>query len=260
MYRDKRYRVRPIEEVIEDVDMTARAFPYARRVFICDGNALSAGFDSFSTLCRHIIDRFPNLDRISSYVNAKDILRLSPEELKTLRRLKFSLGYLGLESGSAEVLKLIRKGAASEDMLAMSEKAREADIALSVIVLLGAGGEALSRDHATGTIEVINKMRPKYLSFLTAMILPSTPLMEYVELGSFKPLSDKAILLEAREMLTGLDLNDTLFRMNHVSNLIALGGHLPADKAMLLAQLDALLPRADDQVTCIISETEGLML
>jgi len=260
MYRDKRYRVRLLEDALEDVDMAARAYPGTQRVFICDGNALSAGFETFAALCRHIGSRFPYLERISAYVNAKDILRLSETELRALRELRFSLGYLGLESGSAEVLKYVHKGATPDDMIGMAEKARAADIALSAIVLLGAGGEALTQDHVRGTIEVVNRMQPKFLSFLTAMIVPTTPLMEHVESGAFHPLTDRAVLQESRDMLAGLELNDTLFRMNHVSNLIGLGGRLPKDKTALLRQLDALIPRAGNTVSCVCTAAEGLML
>lgn len=260
MYRDKQYRVRDLGEVFEDVDSAARMAPHTRRVFICDGDALSAGFEPFSALCRHIGSRFPRLERISAYVNARDILRLSEEELATLRELGFSLGYLGLESGSARVLKRIHKGATPEDMMAMAAKARGADIALSSIVLLGAGGMALSEDHARGTVAVVNAMQPKFLSFLTAMILPTTPLMTALQCGEFQPLTDKAILREARDMLAGLELRDTLFRMNHVSNLIAIGGRLPEDKQAMLAQFDALLPVVGEDVTCICSEADGMML
>ncbi len=260
MYRDKQYRVRPLENVFEDVDEMARMAPRARRVFVCDGNALSAGFETFAALCRHLNARFPALERISAYVNARDILKVTEAELRELRDLRFSLGYLGLESGSMEVLRYIRKGATPEDMIDMAAKVHNADIALSVIVLLGAGGQALSEEHVAGTIKVLNAMKPRYLSFLSAMIVPTAPLMSLVEKGQFLPLTDKAILQEAREILSGIRLENTLFRMNHISNLIALGGHLPHDQAALLDQLDWLLPRACDTVTSICSQDQGLML
>lgn len=260
MYRDKKYRVRPLDEVMADVDHLARAMPWTRRVFLCDGNALSAGFETFAALCRHILNRFPALDRIAAYVNARDILRLTRDELRALRELRFSLGYPGLESGGADVLAFIHKGATPNDMIEMATRARQANIALSVIVLLGAGGQALTGDHVQGTIAVLNQMQPKYLSFLTAMVVPTTPLMQYVETGRFQPLTDRAILEEAREMLAGIELSDTLFRMNHVSNMIALGGRLPADKPALLQQLDLLIPRASQRVSCICTVTESMML
>ncbi|HNR36184.1 MAG TPA: radical SAM protein [Candidatus Hydrogenedentes bacterium] len=260
MYRDKQYRVRPLAEVCDDVDWAARAMPNVRRVFICDGDALSAGFETFAALCRHIGTRFPQLERISCYVNARDILRLSEDELRTLRSLGFSLGYLGLESGSLAVLRAIHKGATPADMVEMAGKARDAGIALSVIVLLGAGGRALSEDHVRGSVEIVNKIQPRYLSFLTAMIVPTTPLMDDTRQGRFQPLTDRAILREARDMLAGLALADTLFRMNHVSNLIAIGGRLPADQAALLRQLDSLLPMAQETVSCVCTGADALML
>jgi radical SAM superfamily enzyme YgiQ (UPF0313 family) len=260
MYVEKRHRVRPLDEVFEDVDATARVYPQARRVFLCDGDALSAGVETFAAVCRHINARFPRLERIAAYINARDLLRCSTDELRQLRALRFSLGYLGLESGSGSVLELIRKGATPRDMVEMASVARDADIALSAIVLLGAGGAALTGDHIEGTIAVVNAMQPKYLSFLTAMIVPHTSLMTWTRQGTFAPLTDRAILHEARAMLAGLQLNDTLFRMNHVSNLIALGGRLPKDKEVLLAQIDALIPRAREEVSCICSEEEGMML
>ncbi|HOC74224.1 MAG TPA: radical SAM protein [Candidatus Hydrogenedentes bacterium] len=260
MYADKKYRVRPLEEVMEDVDASARLWPRARRVFVCDGDALSAGHETFSALCAHIGRRFPALERISAYTNARDILRLSPEELDRLRELRFFLCYLGLESGGAAVLERIRKGASPEDMVEMAEKARAAGMDLSAIVLLGAGGRALTADHVSGTIAVVNRMRPRYLSFLTAMIVPHTALMAWTREGAFQPLTDREILREAREMLAGLELDDTLFRMNHVSNLIALGGRLPRDRAALLAQLDALIPRAGDRVTSICDGDQAMFL
>ncbi len=260
MYVEKRYHVRPLDEVWEDVDTAARLHPSARRVFICDGDALSTGVETFAALCEHINARFPKLDRIAAYTNARDLLRCSPEDLRRLRALRFSLAYLGLESGSAAVLELIRKGASPEDMMEMARVARDAGIDLSAIVLLGAGGSALSADHIRGTIAVVNAMQPKYLSFLTAMIVPHTPLMTWTRQGTFEALTDRAILHEARAMLDGLDLRGTLFRMNHVSNLIALGGRLPVDKPTLLGQLDTLLPRARETVTCICTEEQGLML
>ncbi len=260
MYVEKKYRVRLLEEVFEDIDAAARLYPHARRIFLCDGDALTAGYGAFSAVCGRINARFPALERIAAYTNARDILRLTPEQRQALRRLRFYLCYLGLESGSAEVLELVRKGATPDDMEQMAQALREAGMDLSAIVLLGAGGAALTQAHALDTVGVVNAMQPKYLSFLTAMIVPHTPLMTWTRQGKFTPLTDRAILLEARAMLAGLEMRDTLFRMNHVSNLIALGGRLPGDKARLLAQLDALLPRATDRVSCVCTEAEGMML
>ena len=40
MYREKPFRIRPVEEVIEDLHMAREYFKYIDRVFLCDGDAL----------------------------------------------------------------------------------------------------------------------------------------------------------------------------------------------------------------------------
>ena len=40
MYKDKRYRVRPLEEIFEDIAMAKTAYGDVKRVFLCDGDAI----------------------------------------------------------------------------------------------------------------------------------------------------------------------------------------------------------------------------
>jgi len=136
-----------------------------------------------------------------------------------------------------------------------NQKIESIPLEMRNLLKIGAGPRFLSP-----VSEVVNRMQPKYVSFLTAMIVPTTPLMTFVEKGQFQPLTDRAILHEARNMLAGLDMTDTLFRMNHVSNLIDLGGRLPGSKMTLISQLYALIPRASNAVTFVCTEAEGLML
>jgi radical SAM superfamily enzyme YgiQ (UPF0313 family) len=260
MYRDKRYRVRPLDEVLEDVDAAAELYPHTRRVFLCDGDALTAGFEDFAAVCEHINRRFPDLNRISAYVNGGDLLHLSREQLTKLRSLKFSLGYLGLESGSALVRTFLHKDDPPEDIIRMARKIEKADIGLSVIVLLGAGGRAHSLEHVRDTIAVLNAIQPRFLSFLTTMIVPGVPLMTWIKQGKYEPLTDRAIMGEAHDILAGLELNATVFRMNHVSNLVPLGARLPKEKDVLLSNLEELIGQARDEVSCVCTEEEGLLL
>jgi len=46
---------------------------------------------------------------------------------------------------------------------------------------------------------------------------------------------------ELREMIRGLDLEQTVFRADHSSNIVPLEGRFPKDKNRLLVQLDSLL-------------------
>jgi hypothetical protein len=46
---------------------------------------------------------------------------------------------------------------------------------------------------------------------------------------------------ETRELIQGLELEQTVFRADHSSNIVPLEARFPKDKERLLAQLDALL-------------------
>ncbi|MCX7048506.1 MAG: radical SAM protein [Candidatus Sumerlaeota bacterium] len=260
MYRDKRFSVRGLDEVYADIDESARRYPETRRVFICDGNALSAGYEKFASVCERLSQRFPALRRIAAYANAGDILALAPEQLARLASLKFTLGYLGLESGSARVLELIHKGATPDEMLGAIQKAREAGIKLSVIALLGVGGKALSEEHVAKTARILNEMQPRLLSFLTTIILPGTAMHAWVRQGKFQPLTDRDILAELRAIIANLSLESCVLRANHASNLLPLEARLPKDKSALLDLLDRALPRARDAVACVANEGDEIFL
>ena len=48
-------------------------------------------------------------------------------------------------------------------------------------------------------------------------------------------------IAELRELISGLELEQTVFRADHSSNIVPLEGRFPKDKERLIAQLDALL-------------------
>jgi radical SAM superfamily enzyme YgiQ (UPF0313 family) len=243
-FLDKRFSVRPESEVFEDIEEAGRTLRGVRRVFLCDGDAMVLKTEKLLRYLDALAEAFVHLQRVGIYANARDILKKSEEELRTLKDRRLGIVYLGLESGSDEILKDVKKGATAEDMIAAVRKAEECGLKASVIMILGLGGRAKSRMHAEGSARVASAMNPRFLSCLMLMLVPGTPLFEAHRRGEFETLQPNERLQELRWFVEGLELDGTIFRANHASNYLPLGGRFPRDKEAILAQIDTALSGA----------------
>ena len=238
-YKFTKFKIRPFESVKEDIELAAKWNPGIIRVFLCDGDAMCLATDDLSRILDCLNEQFPHLERVGIYANAGDILTKTPEELALLSSKKLTIAYLGLESGNDQVLKRVKKGTTSEEMVQAVRKAEEARIRMSVIVLLGLGSNAMSRQHAADSARVVSRMNPSYLSALTLMLLPGTPLYRDYQNGEFEIMNPGSILLELRWLLGDIDVaGPTVFRTNHASNYLPVGGSLPEDKERMLELID----------------------
>ena len=240
-YKSKTFRVKDRKEITADINWYARRCQDARRVFLMDGDALVLANCKLVPILEELNEAFPRLTRISSYANGCNITRKNDQELTELYKHKLSLIYMGLESGSQGVLDACGKSSSVEEMIEAVNKAAKAKIKSSVIILLGLGGKKYSREHVEGTIAALNRMQPRYLSFLSLMVIPGTPLAQAVRCGKFKELDPVELLKESYEIIKGLELKKTVFRSNHASNYLALEGTFPKDKMALLNILESAI-------------------
>ena len=243
-YLDKPFQARPVAEVLEDIALAQSQWSGVRRVFMADGNALVLSTPRLVTILDALASGFPHLERVGSYANARDILGKSEADLALLYRKGLRIIYLGLESGSDHVLRRIGKGATAAEMTQAVHKAKAAGLDVSVIGILGVAGPELSFIHAEATGQVVSAMDPHYFSMLTLMLVPGTELHRQWLSGAFQLMEPEEMLGELRQVISHLQgLSHCVFRTNHASNYLPLGGTLPQDKERLLATLDAALKR-----------------
>lgn len=241
-YMDKPFRVRPIQEVLEDVAVAQARLPETRCVFLADGNALVLNTESLNRILAALASAFPRLRRVGIYASARDVLGKTDAELATLREQKLAVVYLGLESGSDEVLRRVGKGITAAEMVEAVQKLKRAEMRASVIGLLGLGGTELSAEHAEETGRVVSSMDPEYFSMLTVMLIPGTELHRQWRQGTFVLPDPEALLCELRQVIAATDgLSRCVFRTNHASNYLPLAGTLSRDKVELLAAIDDAL-------------------
>ena len=184
-FNGKEFRIKSLDEIKKDVEKVLPYYRDIQRIFLADGNALAMPTDELEAVLRYLYSKFHIMERVSIYGGPQDIKKKSVEELKRLKKAGLDLVYFGLESGSDEVLRLVKKGATSEDMIEAAGKVKESGLKLSTIFILGLGGKELTDVHAVETARVISAQDPEYAAGLTLMVEPNSAIRKDVEAGRF---------------------------------------------------------------------------
>ncbi|MDD6043468.1 MAG: radical SAM protein [Eubacteriaceae bacterium] len=238
MFKDKRFRVRDVKEVLEDLEMARRTYRRVEKIFLCDGDALCLANSKLMVILNKIRELFPECVRVSVYGSAKDVLRKTPEELKELYDNGVGMIYLGAESGSQKVLDNVHKGVTREQLIEAVHKIEDSGIKASVTFISGLAGRADWEEHAIETGKMISEMNASYVSLLTLMLDRRAPITQQIESGELELLSGEEVVAEAYLMLKHTNpTKPCVFRSNHASNYVSLRGDLPADKEMLMNKL-----------------------
>lgn len=242
MYKDKKFSIRPVEEVLRDL---AEARSYERRIeriFLADGDALILPMDYLLRVLDFIREYFPECTRVAAYATTKAIARKTDEELRELREHGLSLVYIGLESGNEELLVKFNKGSTAADTVKNALRCKAADIAISVTAINGmAGLNGDWQSHAIDTAKAVSAMKPEFIAFLTLRVYSGTPLHDWIGAGEFQLMGPADLMRETRLFLEHIDSEGSVFRSNHASNYLPLGGTLNRDREALIQTIDAAL-------------------
>jgi len=239
-YKDVAFRIKDDDTVLADI-AEAAAVSGARTLFLADGDVLSLGIRRLKRLLTAIREHLPRVRRVRLYANCRSLRGKSVDDLKELRQLGLDRVYLGLESGLDAILSRVRKGADARQMIEAGQKARAAGLFLSVSVLLGIGGTALSQEHAKATAMVLNRMQPRQIAALTLMPVPGTPLHDELTRGRFIMPDRAGLLRELLALVRGITLPRVQFQANHASNYLPIDCRLTRDKEEVCARVKAAL-------------------
>ena len=240
-YKQKRFRIKTSEEIEEDIREAGATLRSVERVFLCDGDALIIPQRRLLEVLQSIREHIHGVQGVGTYANAKSILRKNREDLAELRAAGLQIVYLGVETGSEEVLQRIRKGATYEKIVEAGRRVKQAGIKLSVTALLGIGGVELSEEHARATARILTDLDPEYAGMLTVMVVPGTPLYENFRSGAFVLPGTFDLLRELRIIIAASSFTDCFFTSNHASNYLPVRARLPGDQKKVLALLDGVI-------------------
>ena len=241
-YLDKPFAVRPTDEVAADfAELPLAVKERVRRVFLADGDALALSRRRLLDVLALLHHELPALERVSCYANAHNLLVKSADDLRAVRAAGLELLYLGLESGDDPTLAAIHKGVTVAQQIEGCAKATAAGLDLSITAILGVAGARRSLVHAAATGAALSAIDPRYIGILSLMVVPGTRLAARVARDEFVVPEALAMLRELREIIAATVVTDAVFRSNHASNYLPVGGRLPHDKQAMLAALDTVL-------------------
>ncbi len=242
MYQGRKFHVRPIEEVIEDLDTALQVYgpERVRTIFLADGNSAVLPTEKLITIGKAARARFPELRRITMYGSAKFLVKKSLDEWHAIAAAGITRVHSGLETGDAETLLAINKGVTPQEAVAAYRHVLSAGIELSVYLMVGVAGTERWREHALGSAWVLNQAPPNFVRLRTFVPHPGTPWHDRWRDGGLTLLSAYESLQETRLLVERLEGPTTLLS-DHVSNFLDVQGQIPDDKTAILAEIDEAL-------------------
>ena len=244
----KKFKPKAESEVLAEIERCGRQLPHVRRVFLADGDAMVLSVRRLQTILTAIRSHMPKVSRVSAYCLPQNLRSKSVEELQQLCALGLTLVYVGAESGDDTVLRKVNKSetfASTRDALL---KLKAADIKSSVMIINGLGGKHYSEQHALASAELINATQPDYLATLVLFFGRGPQRFRQAFGEDYVECSAVDLFREMHTFISHLQLEQTIFRSDHVSNHLLLKGVLNKDKALLLRQIEQALVHADGLV------------
>ncbi len=232
----------------------------AKTVFLQDANSLVMKTDDIVEVLKYLQERFPAIQRITTYARSKTVSKKTPEELKALREAGLSRIHIGMESGSDDVLEMVQKGVTAAEHISAGQKAMEAGFDLSEYFMPGLGGREFTRENAIESAKVLNAVNPTFIRIRTTVPVPGTPLHQMMLDKKWTPLTDEEKVIELKLLIENLDGITSKFVSDHILNLLEdLEADFPQGKQKMLDIINKFLGMdREDKESFIIGRRVGM--
>jgi hypothetical protein len=146
-------------------------------------------------------------DGVSSFLDAFTNPNRTVNDYRGLREAGLRRVYIGLETGDDGLLKWLKKPATAAAVTRTVQLLKEADIAVGVIVLLGAGGRDFATAHVRETTRVINELplgRHDYVYFSPLVVYPGSQYDTQAMSSSVTPLTAEEVRQQEHDLRQSL--------------------------------------------------------
>lgn len=294
IYKDKKFSVRPVAHIKKDIDQikswidsfeSGRGYVDSiganedgprwvyqivkrwyesgmKSIFLQDANSLVIKPDDMIDILKYLKLNFPKVERITIYGRSHTIARISDEHLKAYADNGLNRIHIGMETGSTEVLNLMKKGVDKETHIIAGQKVKKAGIELSEYFIPGLGGKEYSNENALETADALNKINPNFIRIRTLAIPENIELHKDYENGLFTRTNDIKMVEELLTVVKNLNDITSYLKSDHILNLLVeVEGQLPEDKVKIIAVMEAFLelPK-EEQMIFRFGRRTGVML
>jgi hypothetical protein len=205
-YRGRRFRIKSSDEFRVHT-RAVRAFLgdsilLRRSIFLGEANALAAPtrrLEAFMQIAREEIGDLP----IHAFLDGFTGSRKTASEYARLGMLGLKRVSIGMESGHDPLLAFVEKPSSAADIVATVTELKQAGIAVSVIVLVGLGGDRFAAGHVADTVALLNRLPlgpGDIVYFSTLSERANAPYADQIRAAGIRPLND-AELREQRQAI-----------------------------------------------------------
>lgn len=237
LYHGTPFRMSPLAEVEEDLQVIRQWQPRARRIYLTGANPFVLSYDRLMDIAFLLRKYMPNMRSFGMFARVTDIAPKSVEELKNLRHMKLDNINIGMETAHNPTLERMNKGYHAEDILEQLSKLDEAGIKYNIVYLSGLAGKGMGLEAATATADVLNQLNPYIVNIVSLTVFPESQLFQELKEGKYTEASELEKLMEVRTLIGNLKITTNVLS-NHVSNTVPVSGLLPQDRAAMLGELD----------------------
>lgn len=241
MYSEVPFRASPMEEIEEDLQEARAEHEFVPRIFLVNADPFCLSVDRLANIGERIRFYFPECETISCFAHLPNFYQKSVEDLRLLRSLGYDQLNIGVESAMDSVLDMFHKGYHVDDVYEQLGKLKQAGMAFSINLILGAMGHGRYHELAEANAKLLTRVQP-YLFFTTSLYsYPGTQLYDLMHGGGFEENSYGDLIREYIDMLSQVRLANTYYYGLHPSNPIPFDGRLPADQGQIIGTMKQLL-------------------
>lgn len=160
LYKDRPYLLRTeamfVEHLTQIRHFFGKGLSYRRGVFLGEGNAGSLPTEVLEAALQQIRVHLPEVGPTSTFLDTFSNPLRDVGQWRRLRDAGLARVYLGLESGSKNVLKILGKPGSPTRYRPLVETLKEAGLSVGAIVLSGVTSRELAEEHVDDTVAMLN--------------------------------------------------------------------------------------------------------